>query len=314
MKLLCNYYVTLRCNSKCKFCDIWQHKDNFSLPEQSIVEVESNLLALKKLGVKIIDFTGGEPLLYPHLIEALRFAKKQGFYTTITTNCSLYIQHAEQLKGLVDMLFFSLQSSVEEEHNQITGTNFYQKVIDSIAVTKQIKQKITLLHTVTDENVKTLNAVVKFAQENKCMLRMNPCFSYFGNKPVSEGALEEILKYKKKPWVVMNLALLEFIENGGNQITNPICKAVSSTVVISPDNYLMLPCYHHYYKKIKIENNLFELHSLAEVKEIEKKVGSFAFCQNCKITCYMRASLLKKYPYLTLKSWVKSLREMVRGQ
>ncbi len=314
MKLFCNYYVTLRCNSRCGFCDIWRNESNFNLREQSLNEVESNLRALKKLGVKIIDFTGGEPLLYPNLVSALQLAKEHGFYTTVTTNCSLYSQHARQLKGLVDMLFFSLQAVDEEEHNQIVGIKSHQKVVISIAIAKQIKQKISLLHTVTDANVKKLFVMVKFAQQNKCVLRLNPCFAYFDRQQISQDSVSELLKYKSHPYVVMNLALLKLIQGGGNQVIAPICKAVNSTVVISPDNYLMLPCYHHCSKKIKIENNLLELHSSLTVKEIEKNAGRFAFCQNCKITCYMRASLLRKYPYLTLKSWLKSLREMARPQ
>ncbi|EKD89644.1 MAG: radical SAM protein, partial [uncultured bacterium] len=129
MKLLCNYYVTLRCNARCEFCNIWRQKDNFTLLEQSLEDIEKNLKALKKLGVKIIDFTGGEPLLYPYLTEALKLAKKIGFYTTITTNCSLYSQYAENLLGLVDILLFSVQSSIEEEHNRITDSTTYQKIL-----------------------------------------------------------------------------------------------------------------------------------------------------------------------------------------
>jgi len=61
--VLCNYYVTYRCNAKCDFCDIWEKPS----PLITIEDVESNLLDLRKLGVKVIDFTGGEPLLHPRL-------------------------------------------------------------------------------------------------------------------------------------------------------------------------------------------------------------------------------------------------------
>lgn len=314
MRLLCNYYVTLKCNAKCEFCNIWQNKDHFQLEEQSLIEIENNLHALKKLGVKIIDFTGGEPLLYPHLVAALHLARKYGFYTTITTNCSLYPQYATRLKGLVNMLFFSLQSTEEAVHNAITQANLFQKVIESIKITKQIKQKVSLLYTVTDANIKDLAKMVEFAKKNKCVLRINPCFSYFGNTELTKDLVAEIKKQSEKPYVVVNLALLKFIEDGGNQINNPTCQAVKSIVVISPDNYLILPCFHHQLKKVKIENNLYELHNKTEIKDMEKQVGKFAFCQDCKITCYMRASLLKRYPYLTIKSWLRSLREMMRKQ
>lgn len=314
MKILCNYYVTLRCNLKCNFCNIWQQKENFALPEQSIAEVDNNLKALKKLGIKLIDFTGGEPLLYPNIIEALTLAKKYGFYTTLTTNGMLYPKYAKELKGLVDLQYLSIQSINEKTHNTITGAKSFDAVIASIDAAKKNKQKISLLHTVTNESLNNIGNLVKFAKQNKCMLRANPCFTYFGNEQLSPQLIPELKKIFKERYVVVDLALLNFIMDGGNKISKPLCNAINSTVVISPDNYLILPCFHHATTKIKIQNNLFELHQLPEVKAIAKKAGKFAFCENCKINCYMRVCLFKKYPYLSLKSWVKSLFEMTRKQ
>lgn len=149
--VLCNYYVTLRCNSRCKFCDIWRKEENKRIREQPIEEVISNLRDLKKLGVKVIDFTGGEPLLHPHLIEALRAAKNVGFITTVTTNCLLYPNFAAELKGKVDILQFSLESVDEKKHNEIRGVNSFKKVMESINLAKKLKQKIVIIHTVTDK-------------------------------------------------------------------------------------------------------------------------------------------------------------------
>ena len=60
--------------------------------------VQANLNDLKKLGVKVIDFTGGEPLLHRQLPEFLQYAKKLKFITTVTTNTLLYPKYAERLK------------------------------------------------------------------------------------------------------------------------------------------------------------------------------------------------------------------------
>lgn len=314
MKLLCNYYVTLRCNAKCEFCNIWQNP-NSHLAEQSIEEVASNLKALKKMGVKIIDFTGGEPLLYPHLVAALRLAKQYHFYTTITTNCSLYPQYATQLVGFIDLLFFSLHSTTADIHNTISGNqSSFHNVLFSIKKAKEVKQKISLLHTVTDQNLQALPNMIAFARKQQCSLRINPCFTYFGKPWLSHENATILEKYHNEPNVTVNLALLKLLAQGGNQSHAPICNAVKSVVVISPDNFLLLPCFHHAIKKIKIENNLFALQRCPEIKEMEKQVGKFSFCKNCNITCYLRASLFKKYPYLSLKSWLKSLREMARKQ
>ena len=42
--VLCNYYVTYRCNAKCAFCDIWEKPS----PYITLADVEANLRDLKR--------------------------------------------------------------------------------------------------------------------------------------------------------------------------------------------------------------------------------------------------------------------------
>lgn len=314
--IFCNYYVTLRCNSKCEFCNIWQITEKSE--EQSIYEIKNNLKALRKLGVKIIDFTGGEPLLYPNIIEALTLAKDYGFYTTVTTNCILYPKFALKLKGLVDVLQFSFESPTEEIHNKIRGVNCYNKVIESIHLAKEIKQKVYLIHTVTDHNIGDVPKVIAFSQKYKCILFLNPCFNYFKNEGISPKSIKILENYFYEKFVIMDVANTKLILDGGNNIYNPICKAVSSSVVISPDNYILLPCYHHYIQKIKINNDLLEIYSSEKVQRIKKKEGTYAFCRDCTIYCYMRGSLYRvlKHDFflLSIKTGLKYLTENLRKQ
>ena len=98
--VLCNYYLTYRCNATCDFCDIWEKPSQY-------VELEKykrNLIELKKLKVKVIDFTGGEPLLHRGLGQMLTLAKEAGFITTVTTNCLLYPKRAKELQGKIDIM------------------------------------------------------------------------------------------------------------------------------------------------------------------------------------------------------------------
>lgn len=316
--IMCNYYVTLRCNSRCEFCDIWMKKENFTLKEQNLEDIDNNLKSLKKLGVKIIDFTGGEPLLYPNLVETLKLAKKYKFYTTTTTNGILYPKYAEKLNGLVDLMAMSLDAAECEKHDKVRGVKSFDKVVESIKLAKKIKQKLYLIHTVTDENCNDVDRVIKFAQDNKCTIFLNPCFAYFNNKGISKENASSLKKYFKEPYVCLDLAQIRLIEQGGNDIKRPVCKAISSTVVISPDNYLLLPCYHFSFKKIKIEKNLYELYHSKEVRDLAKQEGEFNFCQKCTIYCYMKTSFYRnpfnKYFPLYLKSGYKFLREKARKQ
>lgn len=135
--VLCNYYLTYRCNAKCSFCDIWEKPSSYIKLE----DVKINLRGLKKLGVKVIDFTGGEPLLHPELPAILQEAKAQKFITTVTTNGLLYPKKAKQLAGLVDMLHFSLDSSVPEQHDEMRGVPCFDHVMQSIEVAKELGER-----------------------------------------------------------------------------------------------------------------------------------------------------------------------------
>ena len=135
--ILCNYYLTYRCNATCSFCDIWEKPS----PYITLENFRENLRDLKKLGVKVIDFTGGEPLLHRNLDVLLEETKKAGLLTTVTTNTLLYPKYAERLKGKIDMLHFSLDSPDEDEHNKSRGVKCFDKLLDSIQLANQLGSK-----------------------------------------------------------------------------------------------------------------------------------------------------------------------------
>ena len=284
--ILCNYYITTRCNARCIFCDIYKKKGKDAQPE----EVFKNLIDLKKLGVKFIDFTGGEPLLHPALPEFLRTAKKLGFFTTVTTNCILYPKRAKEIAGLVDLLHFSLDSPIKSEHDRIRGVPCFDSVIKSLQIAETLGEKPDILFTVTDENVKYLSEMARLAKSLHRILLVNPVFSYFDNPGLHKKTLDSILSFASEPYVYVNRGILSFMKRGGNLRNNPRCKAVTTTIVISPDNYLLLPCYHKAIKKIPINNNLLKVHNSKTVKYFKKMEGRFSFCEGCTISCYFDPS------------------------
>ena len=122
--VLCNYYLTYRCNAKCGFCDIWEKPS----PYINLNDVEKNLLDLKKLGVRVIDFTGGEPLLHNEIPEILSLAKGMGFITTVTSQVSYTRQ--DSLRGSIsperewwDLNYYHLDIAVDPVKKRISGSN-----------------------------------------------------------------------------------------------------------------------------------------------------------------------------------------------
>src|SRR5690606_15826370 len=104
---------------------------------------------------------------------------------------------------------------------------------------------------------------------NKLMLLLNPAFEYSQvetGEQLSEVELDYLVKFSKQKYVYLNGAFVQLRKDGGNHIDKPVCKAASTTLVISPENELVLPCYHLGAQKFPINGNLYELYKSKEVK------------------------------------------------
>lgn len=304
--VLCNYYLTYRCNATCGFCDIWERPS----PYVTLENFRQNVRDLKSLGVKVIDFTGGEPLLHRQLDELLREAKSQGMITTVTTNGLLYPKYAERLHGLIDMLHFSLDSPIREEHDQSRGVKCFDKVMESIEVARRLGERPDILFTVFEENIHHIQQLREdICLPNDLVLILNPVFEYNavgGN--LSTTALRELTRWGKQKNVYLNDAFVQLRLDGGNHIEDPICKAASTTLVISPENKLVLPCYHLGLQEFPIEGNLKALYQSDEVQKLVALEGRLPACEGCAINCYMQPSFaveMNKYWWKALPSTLK---------
>jgi MoaA/NifB/PqqE/SkfB family radical SAM enzyme len=306
--VLCNYYLTYRCNATCGFCDIWERPS----PYVTLDNARQNLRDLKRLGVRVIDFTGGEPLLHRQLPDLLREAKQLGFITTVTTNGLLYPKQAESLRGLVDMLHFSLDSPVAAEHDASRGVRCFDKVTESIAIARHLGERPDILFTVFEHNIHQIRAMhAEICQPNGLILILNPVFDYnqvSTGGALSAGALAELSTWGRKPGVYLNDGFVQLRRDGGNHIDKPVCRAASTTLVISPENKLVLPCYHLGLQEFPINNDLYDLYRSPEVQRLVALEGRLPACEGCAINCYMQPSFaveISKYWWQALPSTLK---------
>lgn len=301
--VLCNYYVTYRCNAKCSFCDIWEKPS----PYVTQADVRANLADLKRLGVKVIDFTGGEPLLHRELPDFLELAKSQGLLTTVTTNTLLYPKYAERLHGLVDMLHFSLDYPDAERHNASRGVTCHAHFEESLRVAKSLGERPDILYTVTEDSLSGIEEVYEtYSKPNGLILILNPVFEYNAvGGGLSETALQQLLRWHGKRGVYLNKGFVRIRQRGGNNIRKPVCNAGTSTVVISPHNELVAPCYHLGEQHFPINGGLYELWHQPDVVAIRKQAGRLEACQGCAINCYLQpafATQLNRYFFEALPS------------
>jgi MoaA/NifB/PqqE/SkfB family radical SAM enzyme len=294
--------------------------ENIRIKETEPEVIIENLHALKRLGVKVVDFTGGEPLIYKHLPRVLRAAKELGLFTSIANTGTLYPRMAKELVGLVDDLKFSLSTTDPEEYKKERGIDGYAKVIDSIKLAKSLGEQPSIIATGTPQSIKHMDRVIHQAQELGVVVLLGPVFDFCENDLLQQEGIKEIRRLSQMDNVCVNDAFLQFYLDGGNQVSQPRCRAISSVVVVSPDDHLLLPCYHMHDERIKIthengRSNLDELWKSTHVQTRRKKEGAWDFCQGCTIWCYFETSFLwppDKYFFLNLKSKGRWAKEKVR--
>ena len=290
----CNYWTTYRCNSKCQYCNFWRNESYQKIHDARFQDAKNNLNDLKKIGVRFIDFTGGEPLLNKDLPQILSYAKKLGFFVKLSTNGILYPEKADELKDLASRIYISFDTISKDDYIQIRGIDGYNKVIESIEIAKKNNQNICLLYTVTDENIKNISEIVNFAKQKKIVTYIHPCFSYFNNKALNKKYITKIQKYFWKPYIRMSLPQLDFHKKNGNNPLKPRCKSGFSTIDIGPDNSLIVPCAHNYIERVPINGELYSLYVSKKWNELYSQIGRYDFCKNCTIDCYFGMSYLDR--------------------
>jgi MoaA/NifB/PqqE/SkfB family radical SAM enzyme len=290
--LVCNYYLTLKCNDSCEFSRLWQKKEFQEMQETGAADVKKNLRSLRDMGVLVMNFTGGEPLLYEELPEVLRISKRLGFFNVLTTNGILYLEKADLITNFVDHLVFSLDSPIPAEHNRIRGTNCYQSVIDGIKAAKRLGKNPIINFTVTRDTVGDLPDMVDLSQSLGVLLWINPVYNYSGFEGFTRESVDYIARYFGRKNVGLNLASLQVIRDGGNNISRPVCRAGASSVTIFPDNTLVSPCIHLQRSSVKLDKDIASILKRREVKLAASICGRGEECKGCMDWSYLGPSFL----------------------
>lgn len=208
------------------------------------------------------------------------------------------------------MLHFSLDSYDKTTHDKGRGVECYDKVMESIELAKSIGERPDILFTVMPDNLSDIEKVYQnISKPNNLVLLLNPIFEYDNiGDHLQKKELEQLKLWGKKKYIFLNDALIDLRLDGGNNINQPICKAASSSIVISPKNELILPCYHLGKDHFPINNQLYTLYTSKKIQAIIPKEGRLPECNACTINCYMQPSFsvnINKYFWKSLSSTIK---------
>jgi len=116
--------VESRCNFSCQFCF---NKNSFAEHGRNVKSFSMNYVKkiidnIVKSGIKVVKFTGGEPMLRKDIFELMKYAKTKKLEVRLNTNCSLINEkNINEFKGIADNILIPIESWDNAREEKITG-------------------------------------------------------------------------------------------------------------------------------------------------------------------------------------------------
>lgn len=152
------------CNCRCVMCDIWKTKQNRAFKTS---DLEPHLASMRRLGVRWIVFSGGEPLLNQELAAVCAILKTENIHLTLLTTGLLLAKCAAQVAASFDDVIVSLDGP-QEVHDSIRRVESAFVLLRSgVAALRRLcpEMSITARTTVQKQNHVRLRGTVQAAQQ-----------------------------------------------------------------------------------------------------------------------------------------------------
>lgn len=317
--------ITYRCNLKCVFCDRWKAAPKIWSQELDWSELESLLFQAKKLGIKFLAFSGGEPLLREETIKLANLAKKLGIFTFLNTNGTLI--NEDNVKTIIknfDQVIVSIDSINPELHDFFRGVKgTFKKALKAIKLlveNSKRKNQVAVQTVFSNKNYQEILHMQEFFKKLKVPLFAQPIH----NIPSSLYKADDSFKISKEEYIeikrtvrsflknftfcdpYINIAYKtiykryfekfpEFLKNPNNLNNHFICFAGSFSFLIDPVGNVF-PC-----DGLRIPQGNIREKPLTkiwrEMRNIRKKISSIKRPCSCWLLCITPFSMMLSIPF-----------------
>jgi Fe-coproporphyrin III synthase len=153
------------CNCRCVMCDIW--KANAEKRQIGLHELEQHLESIRRMRVKRVMLTGGEPLLHTNLWALCDRLRSEGVQVTLVTTGLLVEQHAREIATTIDELVLSIDGppDVHDAIRRVRGG--FERIARGLhALASQATRPRTIARTVVQRSNHTaLSATVRACRD-----------------------------------------------------------------------------------------------------------------------------------------------------
>lgn len=241
--------VTHKCMLSCVHCSNYGSQANNKA--MSIEKCINIIGEASTMGVKRVSFSGGEPIIWPFIEQAVEVAHKKSLVTTIFTsgyaNDTKSIIYKLKIAGL-DRIIFSIYSATDIDHERITRKKgSFNCTKAALSYSNSIGLETELHFVAMSNNYDQLTQVVEFANINGAsavsVLRFAPqgrgalIPEYTLNKEQNINLQANIIKLKEQGYNIRTGTPLNFL------LVNNVhrCNSGINKLTIDPD-YKIYPC------------------------------------------------------------------------
>jgi MoaA/NifB/PqqE/SkfB family radical SAM enzyme len=328
------YYVTMQCNLNCVYCeDFGSHRNHLVTPA-SPLEDAKRILKVIRTGVDRLWLTGGEPLMYPWMLDLLQYARNDLKFKEISliTNGTLLFERLKvdklarsdlptfkpfNLLTLLDHLIISLDSLDPEALISVSVPDAYAETVianvrEAALLQQEYNFKLILNAVVTPETLPSMDKLITFCVDNEAQISFSPqsvnnlpCYELV-TLPAYRAFIEKIIELKKQGAPI--LGSTSYFKTLLNQIPYECYPTLVPRIL--PDGWLTYPC--RPMEKAGGEQggravNLLSVNTWDEAWRIAKqKYGNPpTSCVSCFQQCYAEPSLMQAHPFEYLKEKIR---------
>ncbi len=158
------------CNLNCSYC--WQRKDNSYV--MTMGEFEKILAKAVELHCGFITFLGGEPMIWPHLYQAISECSKANITTDITTNGTLLTDLSIHKLALAGLNYLNISVDGVKENIVTHKNSIFQP---GILAALKCERKENNLHfrinaVIYKNNFEEIKLLLEYAHDNDVQISL----------------------------------------------------------------------------------------------------------------------------------------------
>jgi MoaA/NifB/PqqE/SkfB family radical SAM enzyme len=142
-----SFTVTNRCNLRCKMCGQWsengyvQNREGKPSPELALIDWKRLVDECADHGVGSVLIRGGEPFLFPGIIELLEYIHGKGMFVSIDSNGTVLLKYAADLVRIGQIHVTVSVDGPEAIHDQVRGVaGTFEKIREGLKALSEAEQ------------------------------------------------------------------------------------------------------------------------------------------------------------------------------